>query len=83
MLAISIVAPLFAVAKEHFLDFCIEVDCVMARLVVVALEGRVVPTRTRLSYHGDLLKHGAVKIKVWQRRFQRIQCFNRRAAGHI
>lgn len=71
LLAISIVAPLCAVAKEHFLDFCIEIDCVMARLVVVALEGGV-PTSTRLSYHGDLLKHGAVNIKVWQRMFQRV-----------
>lgn len=38
LLAISILVPLFAVAKEHFLDFCIEFDCVMARLVMVALE---------------------------------------------
>lgn len=38
MPAISIVAPLVAVAKEHFLDFCVVIDCVIARLVVVALE---------------------------------------------
>lgn len=77
--------PLLAVAKEDFLDFCVEIDCVMASPVVAYLSWEstlVVPTRTRVSYQVDLFKHGTMKIKVWPKCFN-MSVFHGRADGHI